>query len=685
MQNTREEIEHEWLHLILENASDAILILDRQRTIRYANKAAGIMGGYTSSDELLGLSYDDILSQHYIYDETGAISAPASYPSNRALAEGIETRNKVFRQTSKTSGKGYWINVTSIPLFNAQHVVEFAIVFFRDISNKKVRDDRVKFLIESAKVLSLDTDFKTRLEEKAKLIVPLLAYWCTLNIVNDDGTVSRDVVMHRDPTKTPLVERLAILSEDPTSDSGIYGAIKTGISQLFPHISPASMAADGPPSEERSRLLEILQPFSAMIIPIIAEGKVLGVISLAYTTSGSGRSYAPEDVTFMEEFCRHLAIMFDNTRLYKKIEDHTKAQNAFLASLSHELRNPLAPIKSSIELLQLQELAPEFREQVDIIERQFDHMNRLLQDLLDVTRFSRAMVHIEKKTLNLQELIENIVKENRSFLAKKGIAVSVTMPPEPIYIFADKVRIQQAITNVLHNSEKFTPEGGSIWLTAKLDMGNVVIAIRDNGEGMDKDEIRKIFHPTPEQYPYKKTPHHTGLGMGLVLVREIIALHKGSFGAHSDGLGKGSTFTITLPIATEDQYGAEPKGDIRGVSLGGGKKILVVDDNEAAAKGLQKLLDHKGHRTQVAHTGADALSILQDFSPSVVLLDIGLPDMDGYELTRKIRREYAGSPTIVALTGYGQESDKLAAQRAGCNFHLTKPVSIADIETLLGF
>ena len=675
MQSTQEQ---EWLQLIFENISDAIILLDRQGMIRYANLAAAAMAGFDTIEKVLDIPYEDVLRDNLVYDEAGDPVTKESFPSSRAFREGVTTKNKVIRQVNLRDGKQYWLSISTIPLLDESGKARFVIVFYADISERKSKEDKLKFMLESEKILSATGDFHARLTEKAKLIVPLLADWCTINIVSDDGSVSRIAVVHRDPSKNAMLEEFAERSaKESKAPRGLHQVIRTGVSELYAALDK-DFLKESSESPERLVLAHVLMPRSAMIIPIMSRGKVLGVLSLAY--SESDRRYDEQDLEFMQEFCYHLGILVENVRLYQGIEERDKAKDAFLAALSHELRNPIAPIRSSIELLRLTSQDEAVLEHASIIEHQFENMTKILNDLLDVTRFIQSKIHLEKKVIDLRALVERTVKVNQGFLSQKNIAVVSTFAEGQLFVLADETRLEQALTNILHNAEKFTPVGGTIWIELTGAASAAVITIRDNGVGIPASDIKKIFSryfQGSNNQPHQKN----GLGLGLVLVREIVTLHGGEIEAESDGLGQGSTFIVRLPLTVESPL-SQQLVSVAPASVSS-RKILIVDDNEAAARGLKKLLDHAGHHVQTANGGVAALATARGFNPDVVLLDIGLPDLDGYQVARKFREEFGMDAVLVALTGYGQEDDRLRALQAGFNYHLTKPAGIVDIKTII--
>ena len=364
----------------------------------------------------------------------------------------------------------------------------------------------------------------------------------------------------------------------------------------------------------------------------------------------------------------------------RKISREDKAKSEFIATLAHELRNPLAPVVSALELLKLGNTSRASGEIIASAEQQLQVMRRLLDDLLEVARLSQGSFKLQKEPVDISEIVRRSVETARHFMLQRSHTLTVEVPAEATLVEADPVRLQQIIVNLLNNAAKYTPAGGRIRLAAAREGSRMAIRVSDNGIGIPAESMRDIFEPFRQIRP---TPQMgTGLGIGLSLTKRLVEMHGGEIEVESSGTDKGSTFTVYLPLATQTAplkligMSAPVSEPVRSYS------ILIVDDNEAAAGALKKLLDFKGYQAHVASSGSAALERAQNFSPRVVLLDIGLPDIDGYEVARKLKT-YTNNMTLIALSGYGQEEDKKRAKEAGFDYHLTKPAGIADIEAIL--
>ncbi|MFC0253568.1 hybrid sensor histidine kinase/response regulator [Massilia consociata] len=372
----------------------------------------------------------------------------------------------------------------------------------------------------------------------------------------------------------------------------------------------------------------------------------------------------------------------------KRVEDELRAANRqkdqFLAMLAHELRNPLAPITTAAELLRGGQLDPaRTRHASEIIARQAEHMTALVNDLLDVSRVTRGLVAIEKEVIDAAEIVQGAVEQVRPLLDMKRHALQVEVPREPAYVCGDRTRLVQVVSNILNNAAKYTPAGGSIVLRARVEGEQAVIGVRDNGQGIDPQVLPYIFDLFTQA---ERTPDRSqgGLGIGLALVKSLVALHGGSVAAYSDGLNRGSEFDVRLPLHLRQDAPAAPAEGEPALAPGA-VRVLVVDDNVDAAQMLATLLEAHGHAVTVEYDGKGALERALRERPQAMLLDIGLPDMDGHELARQLRGspETAGA-TLIALTGYGQAEDRQRAREAGFNHHLVKPADLGQLLDILG-
>ena len=351
-----------------------------------------------------------------------------------------------------------------------------------------------------------------------------------------------------------------------------------------------------------------------------------------------------------------------------------RRKNEFLALLAHELRNPLAPIRSAVQLMQLTNDPEANKTATGIVERQVDQMVRLVDDLLDVSRISRGKIELRKQRIDLTSVVKQAIEDTRPLVKSMGHELTVTLPPEPVYLNADRTRLVQVLGNLLNNACKFTDMGGRISLTVEVVDGEAVITIRDNGIGIAAEQLPSIF----EMFVQADTSMErsvSGLGIGLALVKNMLEKHGGTVGVQSHGLGRGSTFVVRMAIMESTALAPAAGVEGGGPDLTTVQRILVVDDNVDAAMMLERLLQLNGKQTRVAHSGLDALEVAEQFRPHLILLDIGLPKLNGYEVCRRIRQQPWGKDMVViALTGWGQEEDRKRSKEAGFNAHFVKPL-----------
>ncbi len=373
----------------------------------------------------------------------------------------------------------------------------------------------------------------------------------------------------------------------------------------------------------------------------------------------------------------------DRRRMEDAMREQDQRKDEFLALLAHELRNPLAPLRNGLQVMRLAEGdAIAVGQTRGMMERQLGHMVRLIDDLLDISRINRNKMELRRSRVLLADVVSSAVESARPMIEDAGHHFTVSLPSESIVLDADLTRLAQIFGNLLTNSAKYTPRGGQIWLTAERRGEDVIVSVRDNGIGIPPESLRSIFDMF-SQVDRSLERSTGGLGIGLALVKGLVEMHGGTVMAES--AGKGSRFTVRLPTLfahAEPATVVEPQG-VPAVSVPG-RRILVVDDHQDAASSMARLLKLRGNEVRMAHDGIEAIETAEEFQPEVILMDVGMPRLNGYEATRRIRGQPWGrSITVIALTGWGQEGDRVQSRDAGCDGHLVKPVDIRDLETLL--
>jgi signal transduction histidine kinase len=366
-----------------------------------------------------------------------------------------------------------------------------------------------------------------------------------------------------------------------------------------------------------------------------------------------------------------------------ELKESDKRKDEFLATLAHELRNPLAPIRSGLEVLRATPTGAKAEQIRDMMERQLSHLVRLIDDLLDVSRVSQGKIELRKERVELRTVVDVACEASSPLVAAGRHALTIESDAAPIWLEADPTRLSQVISNLLNNAAKYTPAGGRIWLRAYSDARAAVVSVSDNGVGISPEMLPRIFELFT-QVETSLPQARGGLGIGLALVQRLVAMHGGAIEAASDGEGKGSTFTVRLPIAPELAVGPSPSPAPPAPASDRGLRVLVVDDNFDVAQTVGWMVETIGHDYRLVHEATQAVEAAREFRPDAVLLDIGMPGMDGYAVCKAFRADsLTKDAMIIAQTGWGQDRDRIMSAQAGFDHHLVKPVSLEDLERLL--
>lgn len=414
---------------------------------------------------------------------------------------------------------------------------------------------------------------------------------------------------------------------------------------------------------------------------ITRSGNAVGVLSIHFPNPSPPST---RDFRLVDLSARQAADFVENARLYAQLREAERSKNEFLATLAHELRNPLAPIRNAVQILHLQAVpSPEVQWALEVVDRQMEHMTRLVDDLLDLARITGNSLELRREPVELADVLRVAAETSRPLIEASGQEFVVTLPDETLYLDGDLARLSQVVSNLLNNSAKYTERGGRIELAARREGSDAAITVRDTGIGIPGDMLPRIFeiftqvHRSPE--------HPVGLGIGLTLVKRLVEMHNGTIEAKSSGLGQGSEFTIRLPVVLEARAALRQAVQSPAVVRPGApQRILIVDDNMDAAASLGLLLRLTGNEIRTAHDGLEAVQTAEEFLPDVIVLDIGLPKLDGYEVVDRIRRASWGQDMVlIAATGWGQEADRHRSRESGFDHHLVKPVDPAALIQLL--
>ncbi len=370
-------------------------------------------------------------------------------------------------------------------------------------------------------------------------------------------------------------------------------------------------------------------------------------------------------------------------QLEEQLMQSSRRMDDFLATVAHELRNPLAPARNALHILRvLDPAAPEASQAYDIIERQVEQMTRIVDDMLDISRMSRGQIVLNSEHIDLASVVEAAVESSESLIASRDLNVEVSLPLQAIMLDADFGRLAQALGNLIDNAARHSSHGGNVAVSAQLNGDKVMVSVRDDGAGMSDEQLRHVFEMRP--YGVSNIEAPAGLGVGLALAKQLLSLHNAEVAAFSDGMGLGSEFVVQLPVVGVEELDAaitdvdlfEGSNDLASSPV----RVLLAEDDEDSALSLALLLEHYGCTTRVVHDGLTALRVGAEFHPQVVLLDIGMPGIDGWETCRRMRREEWGQRALaIALTGWDQDEDRQRTMEAGFDHHIVKPVRVASL------
>jgi signal transduction histidine kinase/DNA-binding response OmpR family regulator len=533
---------------------------------------------------------------------------------------------------------------------------------------------RSTFVAEASRALTSSLDITTTVRQLLGVVVPTLA---DLAAVTQAGASGHPWSTEMARLAGGQLEYTSLDDHDAPQDrlrDCHDEVLQTGKRQILADLEVlAPHEADG----------EALHLRWAAVLPLIARGRTLGALTLARSKAEAALSET--DMELAEDIAGRAAIALDNALLVRDIQDNDRRRNEFLAMLAHELRNPLAPIRNSLEILRLVGIdQPELNAAREVIQRQLTHLVRLVDDLLDVSRITRGKIQLRPELTSIAEVVSTAVETSRPLMLAHGHRLDVHLPDGPLYVHADGARLAQVFANLLNNAAKYTPDGGEVSIVVARQGEEVVVRVSDTGAGIPRDMLAKVFDLFT-QVDHSLDRSHGGLGIGLTLVRRLVEMHNGTVSAHSDGDGCGSEFVVRLPVAYASEALNNSEVPVLESEPISRFKVLVVDDNCDAATTLAMLLEARQHEVQVANDGFAALDAAVSFQPDVVLLDIGLPGIDGFEVARRLRLlPQTKDVLVVAVSGYGQDEDRQKSRQAGFDYHLVKPVDPALLQSIFG-
>jgi PAS domain S-box-containing protein len=662
----RAEEAQERLASIVESSQDAIISKTLDAIITSWNKSAEHVFGY-SAEEAVGRPITLIIPPDRLDEEPAILER---------LRRGERVEHFETVRVAK-DGRRVDISLTISPLRNSEGRIVGASKIARDITARKRAETAVR--------------------QQSRLLRELAAAGLTIHSAGSLDSVVRVVaeearrMLRAGRTVVSLMlgdDRSQIATTVSSGDDhSAKSAVPTVVANARAEVCRTNRSIRlsgtdlncGEPNTDGHR-----PPYGWMAVPLIGRaGKSLGVIEVSDKSDGD---FSESEQAILVQLAHVASVAIENARLYSELRDQDRRKDEFLALLAHELRNPLAPLRNGLQVMQLARDASEglLAQTRSMMERQLSHMVRLIDDLLDVSRISRNKMELRRSRVLLADVLSSSVETARPAIEEAGHELTVSLPTDAVCLNADLTRLAQVFGNLLSNSAKYTPRGGHIWLTAERHGLEVVVSVRDNGIGIPADSLASIFDMF-NQVDRSIERSTGGLGIGLALVKGIVDMHGGSVVAESPGVGSGSTFTVRLPVFEESYASiADALGDQVTVPAGARWRILVVDDNPDSAASMAMMLTLTGNEVRTARDGIEAVEIAQAFRPEAILMDVGMPRLNGYEATRLIREQPWGrSVKIVALTGWGQQADKLQSREAGCDAHLVKPVALSELEKLL--
>jgi signal transduction histidine kinase/ActR/RegA family two-component response regulator len=541
--------------------------------------------------------------------------------------------------------------------------------------------ERARFLAEvSARLNSLDDE--TNLNALAQLSVPTLADWCMVDLIEASGELTRLTIAHVDPAKVALAQQAHRRYPTRTdADTGVGRVLRTGRPELYEEISDALLVAHARDAEQL-QMLRGLGLRSAMLVPLAMGSELFGVLTFA--TATSGRRYDEQDLAFAMDLARRASFAIENAKLYRRAQDASPLKDEFLAALSHELRTPLNAILGWAHLLRI---APPDQLQlgVEVIERNARAQARLVDDLLDASRIASGKMTLDLSDTDLGQALDAAIARVAPEAAVKNIHVEVAMPRRQCIVRGDPPRLQQVLINLLSNAIKFTPNGGTIKVELAATSRSTAVRVTDCGAGIPRDFLPFVLDRF-RQAEASTTRFHRGLGLGLTLARQLTEMQGGRILATSDGIGKGSTFSVEFPLVeptVTTRSGPCPEHDI---DMFKGRHVLVVDDDPDSLEFLSRFLREQRADVTTASSAIDGLLIFRRVRPDLLISDLAMPDWDGYWLIEQVRQltpSEGGTASAIAVSAFATAAARERALAAGFTAHLRKPLNTDELRTLL--
>jgi len=671
-----------WLSTTLRSIADGVIATDDRGRIEFMNAVAERATGWTIR-EAKGLNIDDVFR---VVAESSRLPAPGLVA--RVLRDGfpVEVANA---DLLRRSGGEICIDQSVAPIRGERGELMGVVLVFRDVTEKRRAEERRRFLAEaSLRLASLALDYDGTLDSVAELALPHIADWCIVDLAEADGTYTRAAVAHKDRARAPLAAALERRHVPEARALGEVARALRGDAADFTAdlIHQMIQAADDP---AYAATLGRLPPEAAITVPLRARDRAIGVMT--FVAVDSGLVFGKDDLALATQLGNTAALALDNANLYREAQRVNRVKDEFLATLSHELRTPLNAILGWARLLRMGKLdEPARGRALETIERNAAAQAQLIEDLLDVSRIISGKFQVEVRLVDIQAVTEAALDAVRLAADAKNIDLVARIDAVPP-LAGDPTRLQQVVWNLLSNAIKFTPKGGRVDVRVGAVDSHVEIEIEDNGEGIRADFLPYVFDRF-RQADGTTTRAHSGLGLGLAIVRHLVEVHGGSVRAESPGLGLGAVFAVRLPVAAvRPRTIEEPRPEIRGVDGAApllplsGLRVVVVDDETDARELVAAVLTEGGANVVAVASVSEAIHAVERHRPDVLVSDIGMPCEDGYSLMRRLRamEKTVGRIPAAALTAYATVQDRTRALLAGYSSHLPKPIEPAELTAVV--
>ncbi len=665
---------------LVNSMDDIVFTLDRQ------GRHTAIFGRW--------LERTGVEPEHFLSKTAADLFGPeASALHNNANQKALAGESVVYEWSFNTPEGTQYCQTSLSPLCDPQGRVTGIVGVGRDITERQQAEQRQYFLAEVSSVLASSLDYPTTLKSFANLVVPTIADYCIIYMVEEGGKISGLAMAHVDPAKEGLLREIEqYYPLDLTHNDGIVQVVSSGKPTLITELTE-EMRVAAARDEEHLRLMQELGCKSSTIVPLVARGRTLGAISFA--GAESGRLYKAEDLMLAEELARRAGFAIDNARLYRESQEANRMKDEFLAIVSHELRTPLNAMLGWAQLLRTRKFDQATTDRaLETIERNARAQTQLIEDLLDVSRILRGKVALSLEPVDLSRAINAAIDSLRPSAQAKQIQLIPNISKSVGVVSGDINRIQQVVWNLLSNAIKFTPSEGRVEVRLKRSRNFAIFEVADTGMGIAPDFLPFVFERF-RQADSTTTRSYGGLGLGLAIVRHLLEMHGGSIRAYSEGEGKGATFTVNLPLLqrteSNDSVQDVPEATVEEGDLGNevplkGLRVLVVDDEADTLEFLRTTLEMAGAMVIGVSSATQALGAIAEQKPDVLVSDIGMPELDGYSLIREVRKQESDSQSVlpaVALTAYARDSDRTRALNAGFDQHISKPIQPDHLITVV--